>query len=140
MKIYLAVVLLVLALVDHSVAAVSVEQIVDILDYAGVLPHSSLSASVPEMEGIDSEQEHVKRCYSSAVGNQSIDIFAGKAGLIIHQIVVCWHTQEQCVISVFHSIFFLLFHRLNLKKKFFPRMICMEGSKLLWRTFVYWPR
>ena len=132
MKIYLAVVLLVLALVDHSVAAVSVEQIVDILDYAGVLPHSSLSASVSEMEGIDSEQEHVKRCYSSAVGNQSINIFAGKAGLIIHQIVVCWHTQEQCVVSVFHSLFLFFFlHRLNLKKKFFLQMIYMERSKLL---------
>ena len=95
MQNYLAVTLLVLALAKHSVAAVSVDQIVDILEYTGVLPHSSLSASVPEMEGIDSEQEHVKRCYSSAVGNQSIDIFAGNAGLIIHQIVVGSHTDSR---------------------------------------------
>ena len=105
MKIYLAVVLLVLTLVDHSVAAVSVEQIVDILESTGVLPHSSLSASVPEMDGIDSEQEHVKRCYSSAVGNQSINIFAGKAGLIIHQIVVSWHTQEVLYRCFFYTFF-----------------------------------
>ena len=104
MKIYLAVVLLVLVVADHSAAAVSVEQIVDILESTGVLPHSSLSASVPEMDGIDSEQEHVKRCYSSAVGNQSINIFAGKAGLIIHQIVVSWHTQE-----VLYRCFFFTF-------------------------------
>ena len=104
MKIYFTVVLLVLAVVDHCNASVPVEQIVDILKSAGVLPHSSLSASVTEMDGIDSEQEHVKRCYSSAVGNQSINLFAGKAGLIIHQIVVGWHTDSRTE-SKFYSYF-----------------------------------
>ena len=91
MKVCISLVLLVLTFVDINDATLTpdkIQHIFNALNELGVLPHSGLSSSVPEMEGIDSEHEHIKRCYSSAVGNQSINIFAGKAGLIIHQIVV----------------------------------------------------
>ena len=78
--------MLLLVLVDTSSANIPIDTIVNIVETLGLSSMSKLSDSVPELNQVESD--HIEDCYSSAVGNGTIDVFAGNAGLIIHQIVV----------------------------------------------------